>query len=111
MLSTVPCVGAYAPQFAEYGISQTDFLTFIDGLNECWVACPAIEVVGLAGLVMQQFHGMPIVHQVAAGLRSAATTSIARSSKIYFKVINADLNRSILLDLRLKLVALRIYDG
>ena len=90
-----PFVRAWAPQLAEHGISQADFLTFIDGLNECWVANPALEGVGLAGLVMQQFHGTPIIQlvgtgvQVAAGFGSAAT-SIARS-KMYFKAINADL--------------------
>ncbi|KAI5370768.1 hypothetical protein Slin14017_G016470 [Septoria linicola] len=90
-----PFVRAYAPMLAEYGISRSDVLTFIDELNEHWVANPALDGVGLVGTIMGQFHGLPVVQLVGTGVEigsgvSSAATSIARS-KMYFKAINTKL--------------------
>ncbi|USW48321.1 hypothetical protein Slin15195_G016400 [Septoria linicola] len=83
------------PRLAEYGISRSDFLTFIDELNEHWVANPALDGVRLVGTIMGQFHGLPVVQLVGTGVEigagvSSAATSIARS-KMYFKAINTKL--------------------
>lgn len=90
-----PFVRAYVPELGAHGISRADFLTFIDGLNEAFIANPVFDGLNVAGSVMQQFYGLSPVQlaglgvSVASGLASAAT-SFART-RAYVKAINANL--------------------
>ncbi|KAK4494649.1 hypothetical protein PRZ48_014005 [Zasmidium cellare] len=90
-----PFVRAYVPELEAHGLSQSDFLTFVDGLNEAFVANPVFEGLGIAGAIMQQFYGIHPVQwagiglQVASGAASAAT-SYART-RAYVKAVNASL--------------------
>ncbi|GIZ44711.1 hypothetical protein CKM354_000790200 [Cercospora kikuchii] len=89
-----PFVRAYAPDLAQHGISHSDFLSFIDGLNESWVAHYAFEAVdmvgfaiGCTGPVEAMILGTGI--EVAAQLSSAATSYYR--SKTFLKNSNAEL--------------------
>lgn len=90
-----PFVRGYAPELEAHGISQADFLTMLDGLNECFVAHPVFQGLGIAGAVMGFVYGVQSVQwagvglQVAAGVTSAAT-SYART-RAYVKEVNRDL--------------------
>lgn len=90
-----PFVRAYVPELEAHNLSQSDFLTFLDGLNEAFVANPVFAGLGIAGAIMQQFYGIHPVQwagmglQVASGAASAAT-SYART-RAYVKAVNADL--------------------
>lgn len=90
-----PFVRAYVPELEAHNLSQSDFLTFIDGLNEAFVANPVFEGFGVAGAVMQQFYGVHPVQWAGMGLQFAsgaasAATSYART-RAYVKAVNADL--------------------
>lgn len=86
-----PFVRAYAPDLVQHGISNSDFLSFIDGLNGSWVAHYAFEAVDLVGFaigctgpVEAMLLGAGI--EVAAQLSSAATSYYR--SKTYLKNVN-----------------------
>lgn len=87
-----PFVRAWAPEMGERGLSQAEFLTFLDGFNEAFVASPVFQSLGYAGLIMQQFYGLNPVQwagiglQVTSGLASAAV-SYARA-RAYMKAAN-----------------------
>ncbi|KAF7193165.1 hypothetical protein HII31_05509 [Pseudocercospora fuligena] len=90
-----PFLRAYAPELKQHDISESDFLTVLDGLNECWVANPVFQGLGLAGGIMQQFYGVHIVQWVGIGVQTAAgvgsaATSFART-RAFVKAVNADL--------------------
>ncbi|CAK1364966.1 hypothetical protein CB0940_08602 [Cercospora beticola] len=89
-----PFVRAYAPDLAQHGISRSDFVSFINGLNESWVAHYAFEAVDLVGFaigctgpVEAMLLGAGI--EVAAQLSSAATSYYR--SKTFLKNFNAEL--------------------
>ncbi|KAF2487395.1 hypothetical protein BDY17DRAFT_342161 [Neohortaea acidophila] len=90
-----PFVRAYAPGLAEHGIDKETFATFIDGLNEAFVAHPLYQGASVVGGVMGMFYGLDPVQwagiglQVASGVASAAT-SYART-RAYVKAMNANL--------------------
>ncbi|EME41272.1 hypothetical protein DOTSEDRAFT_55141 [Dothistroma septosporum NZE10] len=90
-----PFVRAYVPELERHGISQTEFLAFIDGLNEAFVANPVTQATSAAGAVMTQFYGVHPVQwagmglQTASGLVSAATSYFR--TKAYTKSVNVDL--------------------
>lgn len=90
-----PFVRAYTSELANHGIDQETFLSFIDGLNERFVAHPVFQILGIAGGVMSTIYGVHPVQfagiglQVASGGASAAT-SYART-KAYVKEMNAEL--------------------
>lgn len=75
-----PFVRAYVPELEAHDISQSDFLTFIDGLNEAFIANPVFQGFGIAGTIMQQFYGVHPVQwagmgvSVVSGMASAATS-------------------------------------
>ena len=90
-----PFVRAYAPRLEEHGISRGEFLTFIDGLNEVFVAHPVFQGLGIAGAVMGMAYGVHPVQWAGIGLQFAsgaasAATSYVRTKK-YFAVMNESL--------------------
>lgn len=90
-----PFVRAYPPVLADVGISQSAFLSFVDGVNEAFIGSPAFGATGVLGIVMQQFYGLPPVQfagiglSVASGFGSAAV-SYGRT-RAYFKAVNPHL--------------------
>ncbi|KAN0117368.1 hypothetical protein V8E51_003345 [Hyaloscypha variabilis] len=62
-----PFSRAYSPLLAQNSISQEEFLTFLDGLNEAFIAAPAFQVASHVGNA-----GMGLA--VGAGLASTATS-------------------------------------
>ncbi|TVY26866.1 hypothetical protein LHYA1_G004450 [Lachnellula hyalina] len=76
-----PFARAYSPALRAHSIniSVSEFLLFIDGLNEAFLAAPAFQITSLAGGVLSavplsatQFAGLGL--QVAAGVASTATS-------------------------------------
>ncbi|KAE8151669.1 hypothetical protein BDV25DRAFT_171251 [Aspergillus avenaceus] len=47
-----PFTRAYAPTLSKLGISRTDFLAFIDALNEVWLAHPYLQAVSQTSLLV-----------------------------------------------------------
>lgn len=90
-----PFTRAYTPELEAHGISQSDFLTFIDGLNEAFVANPAFQGLGIAGRVMGMVYGVHAVQwaglglEAGAGLANAATSYVR--TRMYVKAMNKDL--------------------
>ena len=85
---------AYSPELAEANISVEDFVSFIDGLNEAFIASPILQATGLIGGIMSmvpvdvvQLTGFGV--QVAAGIGSAAL-SYART-RAYVQTANREL--------------------
>ena len=75
-----PFSRAYSPMLAQHSISQEEFLMFLDGLNEAFIAAPAFQVASHVGNVMSFVHAVPPVQwagmglAVGAGLVSAGTS-------------------------------------
>jgi len=75
-----PFSRAYSPLLAQNSISQEEILTFLDGLNEAFIAAPAFQVASHVGNVMSFVHAVPPVQwagmglAVGAGLASTATS-------------------------------------
>lgn len=90
-----PFTRAYIPELEVHGISRNDFVTYIDGLNEAFVAHPTFQGLGIVGGVLQMAYGVQPAQwagmglQVAAGVASAAT-SYART-RAYVKATNRNL--------------------
>jgi hypothetical protein len=90
-----PFLRAHAPALQSRGISRDDFVTFIDGLNECFIAHPVFRAANIVGQVLTLAYGAQPVQwagmglQLASGVISAAT-SYART-RAFIKAMNADL--------------------
>ncbi|KAL2829429.1 hypothetical protein BDW59DRAFT_159019 [Aspergillus cavernicola] len=74
-----PFIRAYSPilQDSRINISRTEFLTFLDGLNEVFIANPVLQATGIAGTVMGMIHPVEIVGmaiEVASEAGSEATS-------------------------------------
>lgn len=86
---------AYVPELAAHGIREADFVTFIDGLNEAFIAHPIFQGLGIVGGVMSMFYGITPVQWAGAGLQVASgVASIATSylrTRAYMKAVNQDL--------------------
>lgn len=92
-----PFMRAYSPVLAEAGISIEDFLSFIDKLNEVFIASPGLQMTGLIGGVMTmvplhpvQLAGVGV--QLASGVGSA-TISYTRT-RLYLQTANEELFNS-----------------
>lgn len=83
---------AYSPALSQYQISQTDFLTFLDGLNEVFIANPVLQATSIAGAVMGNIHPVEIVGLAVetASEIGSETTSYFRT-RAYLKKANAEL--------------------
>ena len=86
---------AYSSELEACGIQKTEFVTFIDGLNESFVGHPIYQGLGIVGGVMSMFYGVSPVQwagtglQVASGVASAGTSYFR--TKAYVKAMNKDL--------------------
>ncbi|GAB7326649.1 hypothetical protein MBLNU13_g10613t1 [Cladosporium sp. NU13] len=90
-----PFTRAYPPSLQTHNITQSDFLAFIDGLNQVFISNPILQGVSAAGSIMQMFHGTPIVQSVGMGVQlgsdlASAATSYART-RAYLQACNVDL--------------------
>jgi hypothetical protein len=87
-----PFTRAYPPSLSAHGISQSDFLAFIDGLNEVFISHPVLKGVNTAGALMGQCYGLSSVQYAGMGLQLASKISSAAASylrtKVYFKACN-----------------------
>lgn len=83
---------AYSPTLSEYQITQPDFLTFLDGLNEGFIANPVLQATSIAGSVMGNIHPVEIVGIAveAASEIGSETTSYFRT-RAYLKKANAEI--------------------
>ncbi|KAL1984145.1 hypothetical protein VTN96DRAFT_9450 [Rasamsonia emersonii] len=89
-----PFARAYSPDLATLGISSDDFLAFIDGLNEAWLASPYIQTGAQVGQLIGLMPSWEC--QVAAvGIQAAAEYGVMKISKTrtnaYLKVANRKL--------------------
>ncbi|PSK37991.1 hypothetical protein B9Z65_1182 [Elsinoe australis] len=80
---------------AAYSIQQDEFLTFIDGFNEAFVAHPIFQGLGIAGAVMGMAYGVHPVQwaglglQIFSGMVSSATSYLR--ARQYVQAINMEL--------------------
>ncbi|KAK5465340.1 hypothetical protein LTS15_001903 [Exophiala xenobiotica] len=90
-----PFVRAYVPELAAHGIREADFVTFVDGLNEAFIAHPMFQGLGIVGGVMSVYYGIPPVQWAGAGLQAASGVASAATSylrtRAYIKAVNQDL--------------------
>ena len=86
---------AYVPELGAHGIREADFVTFIDGLNEAFIAHPLFQGLGIVGGVMSMFYGVTPVQWAGAGLQVASGVASAATSyfrtRAYIKAVNQDL--------------------
>ncbi|KAL5365938.1 hypothetical protein BJX96DRAFT_182069 [Aspergillus floccosus] len=89
-----PFARAYAPNLGDHGISASDFLAFIDGLNEVWLANPYLQatsaassLLGLLPLLETQLVAMGV--QVAAEYGSIKVSQLR--TQAYMKLANEQL--------------------
>lgn len=78
---------AYVPQLEAHGISQSEFLTFIDGLNEASITHPIYQGLGIVRGVLGAYRGVQPIQRT--GVASAATSYLR--TKAYVKAVNTDL--------------------
>jgi hypothetical protein len=64
-----PFLRTYSPSLAESNISREEFLIFLDGLNEVFLANPVLQATGIAGAVMSNIHPVELV---GMGLQAAS---------------------------------------
>nr|POE94376.1 hypothetical protein CFP56_16616 [Quercus suber] len=90
-----PFVRAYAPGLASYGISEASFLTFVDGLNEAFVAHPIYQGLNIVGTIMSLIpvvKGMQLAGTgIALGAAGASYASSYLQTKAYLKAMNQTL--------------------
>lgn len=89
-----PFARAYPPQLEEYGIGEAQFMAFVDGFNEAYLAHPIYQVMGAAGGVCSAVPSV-IAHGVGAALivgsiAGSTATTILRS-KAFIKRANRDI--------------------
>ncbi|KAF9887257.1 hypothetical protein FE257_010385 [Aspergillus nanangensis] len=89
-----PFARAYPPDLAQNDISPTDFLAFIDGLNEVWLAHPYLQatsatsgLIGLAPLLEVQLVSLGV--QIAAEYGSIKLSQMR--TQAYMKLANEQL--------------------
>jgi hypothetical protein len=91
-----PFVRAYAPALSTYGIPETSFLAFLDGLNESLVTNPALETASHIGMGISAFggpHGHIIGKAVTMAARTASNGMSSRRTKVYLEEVNRELFR------------------
>lgn len=83
---------AYSPVLSQYQVTQTEFLNFLDGLNEVFIANPVLQTTSIAGSVMGMIHPVEVVGMAveAASEIGSETTSYFRT-RAYLKRANAEL--------------------
>ena len=83
---------AYSPILSQYQITRSEFLSFLDGLNEVFIANPILQTTSIAGSVMGMIHPVEVVGMAveAASEIGSETTSYFRT-RTYLKRANAEL--------------------
>jgi hypothetical protein len=89
-----PFARAYPTQLEQYGIGEAQFMAFVDGFNEAYLAHPIYQVMGAAGGVCTAVPSV-IAHGVGAALivgsiAGSTATTILRS-KAFIKKANRDI--------------------
>ncbi|KAE8355728.1 hypothetical protein BDV28DRAFT_27638 [Aspergillus coremiiformis] len=92
-----PFMRAYAPALEKHGIGKSDFLAFVDGLNEVWLANPYLQALGATGTLVG-FVPLGLPFQVAGlGVRVAAEYGSVKVSQVrtqaYMRMANEELFR------------------
>ncbi|KAE8364535.1 hypothetical protein BDV27DRAFT_172297 [Aspergillus caelatus] len=91
-----PFARAYPPALESHGIPKTDFLGFIDGLNQVWVANPYMQALSV-GSAAACFVPVLQVQIAALGVYAAAEYGSVKMSKMrtqeYMQVANEELFR------------------
>ncbi|KAL4890689.1 hypothetical protein BDV59DRAFT_183985 [Aspergillus ambiguus] len=89
-----PFARAYPPDLSQHGISASDFLAFVDGLNQVWLAHPYLQatsattsLLGLLPLLEIQFAALGV--QVAAEYGSIKLSQMR--TQAYMKLANEQL--------------------
>ncbi|KAL3481072.1 hypothetical protein BJX99DRAFT_254050 [Aspergillus californicus] len=90
--SASPFTRAYSPILQQYNISRPQFLNFLDGLNEAYIANPVLQATGIAGSVMGMIHPVEIPGMVleAVSEAGAEATSYFRT-RAYLKKASAEI--------------------
>ncbi|CAD0109247.1 unnamed protein product, partial [Aureobasidium uvarum] len=89
-----PFVRAYAPALSAYGIPESSFLAFVDGLNESFIANPALETATHVGMGLSAFggpHGHLIGKAVQMASKAASSGVSSKRSKVFLEEINKDM--------------------
>ena len=60
-----PFARAYPPDLLPHGITRSDFIAFVDGLNEVWLADPYLQAISVSGNVL---NFMPLLETQIVGL-------------------------------------------
>ncbi|KAL4861422.1 hypothetical protein BDV12DRAFT_191102 [Aspergillus spectabilis] len=87
-----PFLRAYSPSLQQSQISKTDFLTFLDGLNEAFIANPVLQATSIAGSVIGMIHPVELVGlgiEVASEFGSGATSYFR--TRAYLKKVNEEI--------------------
>lgn len=83
---------AWVPQLEAHGLQKQDFVTTIDGLNECFVPHPVFQGLNIAGGIMGMVQGVHPVQFAGMGLQAASNVASGATSYLrtqqYVKAIN-----------------------
>ncbi|KAE8137106.1 hypothetical protein BDV38DRAFT_283220 [Aspergillus pseudotamarii] len=91
-----PFARAYPPALERHGITKTDFLAFIDGLNEVWVANPYIQAISTtskAAVFVPVLQVQIAALGVAAAAEYGSVKVSQRRTTEYMRVANEELFR------------------
>ncbi|KAH0355081.1 hypothetical protein KCU83_g2278, partial [Aureobasidium melanogenum] len=89
-----PFVRAYPPALSAYGIPETSFLAFVDGLNESFIANPALQSATQVGMGLSAFggpHGHMIGKAVKMASKAATGGMSSKRTKVFLEEINRDM--------------------
>ncbi|KAL4882517.1 hypothetical protein BJY04DRAFT_187214 [Aspergillus karnatakaensis] len=87
-----PFLRAYSPDLSDLGISKAGFLSFLDGLNESWIANPALQATTIAGAVM---GAIPTVEIIGLAVETAGEVGSEATSYFRTKAYMKNANESI----------------
>ncbi|KAH0022412.1 hypothetical protein KCU78_g5776, partial [Aureobasidium melanogenum] len=89
-----PFVRAYPPALSAYGIPESSFLAFVDGLNESFIANPALESATHVGMSLSAFGG-PHGHMTGKAIKMASKAAtigmVSKRTKVFLDEINRDM--------------------
>jgi hypothetical protein len=89
-----PFIRAYPSALSIYGIPESSFLAFVDGLNESFVTNPALETATHIGMGMSVFggpHGHIIGKAVKMAAKTASSATSSKKTKIFLEEVNKDM--------------------
>ena len=104
-----PFLRAYPPALSSFGIPESSFLAFVDGLNESFISNPALEKASHIGMGMSVFGG-PHAHIIGKAVKMAAKTASGQSSERKTKVFLEECNREMFASHGLQVRVLATYE-